>query len=116
MLCAVCALILKEIKSPISQFIPILGGVLLLLTVLPRITPLFTFVKELGDTLPIGMLETVGKILAVGILCSFGADLCSELGSPTLGTRLSLVGKIEIFLLSLPILKELLSRVEALFS
>ena len=115
-LCAICTLILKETKSPLSQFIPVIGGILLLLTLFPRLSPLVDFVRSFGDSLPEGLFTSVGKILAAGVLCSFGADLCTELGSPTLGARLLLVGKIEIFLLALPVLTELLSRVEALFS
>ena len=114
LLCAVCTLLLKEIKSPLAQLLPIAGGILLLLPLLPRLSPIFDFAKALSSALPEGLFEGVCKVLATGLLCAFGSDLCTELGAPTLGARLTLLGKIEIFLLSLPVLKELLLRVEAL--
>lgn len=115
-ICAVCTLLLKELRSPLASFVPLLGGVLLLLSVLTRVTPVLDFAQTLSEALPEGLFASAGKVLAAGILCSLGADICSELGAPSLGAHLTLVGKIEILLLSLPVLKELFSRVEALLS
>ena len=110
-LCAVAALVLKECKSPLAPLLTLLGGILLL-----RLSPLVTFAQTLEGALPHAVGETVGKVLATGFLCSIGSDVCTELGAPTLAGRLELAGKIEILLLSLPVLTELYARVEALLS
>ena len=115
-LCAVAALVLRECKSPMAPLLTLLGGILLLLSVIPRLSPLISWAKSLEGALPLALGETVGKVLAAGFLCSVGSDVCTELGAPSLGGKLELAGKIEILLLSLPILKELFSRVEALLS
>ena len=115
-LCAVAALVLKECKSPLAPLLTLLGGILLLLCLLPRLSPLVTFAQTLEGALPHAVGETVGKVLATGFLCSIGSDVCTELGAPTLAGRLELAGKIEILLLSLPVLTELYARVEALLS
>lgn len=116
LLCALSALVLRESKSPIAPFVTLIGGVLILLSLLPAVRSAVDFAAGLAESLPTLFGETVGKVIAVGFLCGVGADVCNELGAPSLGTKLTLFGKLEIFLLALPVLTELLSRAEALLS
>ncbi len=113
-LCAIAALVLRECKSPFAPLLTLFGGILLLLCVIPRLSPLVSWASSLEGALPLSVGETVGKVLAAGFLCSIGSEVCTELGAPALGGRLELAGKIEILLLSLPVLTELFARVEAL--
>ena len=115
-LCAVCALVLRECKSPLTPLLTLLGGMLLLTATLPRLSPLFAWVETLEAALPLSVGERVGKVLAVGFLSSVGKETCGELGAPSLGTRIELIGRVEILLLSLPVLTELYARVEALLA
>lgn len=116
LLTATSALLLKELKSPIAPLVTLSGGILLLLSVFSRLSPIVTWAEGLSDTLPAVVGETVSKVLAAGVLTSFGADTCNELGATSLATKLELAGKLEILLLSLPLFKELFSRVEVLLS
>ena len=52
-------------------------------------------------------MRLVLKVLGVGYLTEIGADVCRELGAESLAARLSLFGRMEIFLLSLPSLEKL---------
>ena len=115
-LCAIAALVLKECKSPLAPLLTLLGGILLLLGIIPRLTPLLSWAQTLEDALPHAVGETVGKVLAAGFLCGIGSDICTELGAPSLASKLELAGRVEILLLSLPLLTELFARVEALLS
>lgn len=115
-LCAIAALVLKECKSPLAPLLTLLGGILLLLGIVPRLTPLLSWAQTLEDALPHAVGETVGKVLAAGFLCGIGSDICTELGAPSLASKLELAGRVEILLLSLPLLTELFARVEALLS
>ena len=116
LLTATSALLLKELKSPIAPLVTLSGGILLLLTVFSRLSPIVAWAEGLSDSLPAVVGETVSKVLAAGVLTSFGADTCNELGAASLATKLELAGKLEILLLSLPLFKELFSRVEVLLS
>ena len=116
LLCAFSALILRESKSPIAPFVTLMGGVLILFSLLPHINTAVGFAASLAASLPAACGETVGKVLAVGFLCGAGADVCTELGAPSLAAKLTLAGKVEMFLLALPLLTELLSRAEALLT
>ena len=115
-LSAISALLLREFKSPIAPLVTLSGGILLLLSLLSRLSPLILWAESLANTLPEIVGETAGKVLAVGLLTSFGAETCTELGAASLASKLELAGKLEILLLSLPLFCELFSRVEALLS
>ena len=115
-LCAVAALVLRECKSPFSPLLTLLGGTLLLTALLPRLSPLLTWAATLEAALPLAVGETVGKVLAAGFLSSMGKEICQELGAPSLGGKIELAGRVEILLLSLPVLTELYTRVEALLA
>lgn len=116
LLCAVAALVLRECKSPLSPLLTLLCGILLFGVILSRVSPLVAFGERLAALLPPVLGETVGKVLAAGLLCGVGADVCTELGASALGERLALFGKVEILLLSLPLFSELFARAEALLS
>lgn len=116
LLCALCALVLRESKSPIAPLLSLLGGLCLLLCLAPRIGALFSGLKDAIGVLDGVPIDTVGKVLAVSLLVGVGCDACTELGAPQLASKLDFFGKIEILLLSLPTLGELFSRVTALLS
>lgn len=113
---AVSALLLRECKSPLAPFVTLSCGLILLLALFSRISPILSWAQALSDSLPTAVGETVGKVLAAGLLTSIGSDICIELGAPALGAKLELAGKIEILLLSLPLFGELFSRVEVLLA
>ncbi len=116
LLTAICALVLRETKSPYASLLTLGGGLLLLLSLVPRIEPLVSWGKEVSALLPTEVGETVGKVLAVGLLSGVVSDVCTELGAPTVAAKLELIGQLEILLLALPLLRELFFRAEALLA
>lgn len=105
---AILIFVLKESKSPLVPLLSLVGGILLLSAALSRYaeSELPSFLLSLA-----GKEETklIFKVLGVGFLTELGADVCDELGAGTLGKRLVFFGNAEILLLSLPVLKELLT-------
>ena len=115
-LSAVTALLLRTCQSPIAPFVTLLCGILFLLSLFPKISEAFSLITSLTEARPDGVGEAVGKTVATGVICSLCADTCTELGAPLLGEKLIFAGKIEILLFSLPLLRDLLSRVQELLT
>ncbi len=111
LLCTLCALLVKEAGgSRFSVALSALACVLFLLPLLARYGEVVTFLSALSkDSLFSESLQLSLKALSVGLLASFTADLCRELGEAGLGERLELCAKAEILVLSLPTLSRLLS-------
>ena len=54
-------------------------------------------------------LGAVFKIVGVGYLCGISSDICTELGEKGIAKAVSVAGRVEIFLISLPFLGRLMS-------
>ena len=116
LLLSLMALVLRESKSAFAPLLHLVGGVALLLGILPRLSDfssLFSLLSSMGleeETV------TVAKVLSVGFLTSFGAEACAEMGAPSVASKLELCGRIEILLLALPALTALVSGALSLLS
>ena len=87
---------------------------LLLLALLPRLEDSLSVYKELEAGIGKELGGTVGKVLALSFLSGVTIDICRDLQAPILADRVAFVCKMEILLLTLPVLKALLTQVEAL--
>ncbi len=111
LLCAFCALVIKEAGGArFAVALSALTCVLFLVPLLTRYGEAVTFLSALSKD---GLFsESFGlslKALSVGLLSSFTADVCRELGEAGLGDRLELCAKAEIVVLALPTLSRLFS-------
>ena len=59
---------------------------------------------------------TLFKALAIAFITQYAAEICRESGESGAASGVELVGKLEILLLSLPLVGELLQMAEALLS
>ena len=116
LLCALAALVLKESKSPLAPLALLAGGLALLLAFLPRLSAFSEFFALLEENGLGEECKTAVRILSVGVLVSLGADACTELGAPTLASKLDLCGKLEILFIALPTLTALLTEAMGLLS
>ena len=62
------------------------------------------------------MLPLLGKMLGVAWLAQIGADLCREFGSPTVASYVESLGRVELLLLALPLLREVVDLAGGLLS
>ena len=76
---------------------------------LDGISRLFTFVKEQEQLWGRGEYTVLMKALGIGVVCQFTAELCRDAGEAVLASRVEFFGKIEILLLSVPLLQKLLA-------
>lgn len=116
LLLSLVALFLRESKSALAPLLLLGGGVVLLLGVLPRLSAFSSLFSLLSSVGLEEETETVAKVLSVGFLTSIGAEACTELGAPSVASKLELCGRIEILLLALPALNELVSGALSLLS
>ena len=115
LLASVAVLLLRELHGGLAPAIK-LGAALLLfgsaiLLYAPgvtRIQTLFSLVE--GRTLATPVLRALG----VALIAELSATLCRDMGEGTIADGILLFGRIEILLLSLPLIDELLKIVQEL--
>ena len=111
------ALIIKQWKG---DFLPLLRVALVVLFAVAAIrtaSPLISYLGELSGT--DGLAEHAKillKALSIAILTQCCAEICKECGENAAATGVELTGKIEILLLSLPLIHEILDVASDLLS
>ncbi|MDI3279780.1 MAG: stage III sporulation protein AD [Bacillota bacterium] len=106
LIAAVLALLLRAERPELAIQVSIAAGALLLLLTVGRLVEvlelLLSLVRRAG--LDLFYLNTVLKIIGVGYLVGFAAQICRDAGERAVAEKLELAGKVAIMALALPIL------------
>ena len=110
------SLIVKQTKPEISILINIAGGILLVIMVVDLIGQVFSNIFDVFKSSGINsnMLLPIFKIVGVGYLCEFGANICQDAGSSSIADKVLFCGKIVILLIALPIVRSVVDVVMGL--
>ena len=74
------------------------------------------FAEELGDKIQISdaYIRILFKLLAIAFICQIASNICQDLGYQSISFQVEIVGKLSIFILSIPIIHSLLETIESL--
>ena len=108
--------LLKGLKSEIATYVSIATCVIILINVLSGFVDVVeTFNGIISKTgIDGGLFSGVLKIIGVGYITEYSAELCRDGGGESIANKITLGGKIAIFLIALPILNKLVEIVVAL--
>ncbi len=103
-----------------ADFLPLVRlsvTVLFSALVIGMATPLIAYLKNLTELSGIsGYAEFLIKALGIAILTETCAEICRESGETSAANGVELAGKVELLLLSLPLINEVLSTARELFA
>ena len=109
-------LILKQYKPEFALLANVCGGLIIFLMVLENgeqlISLFINFETDLG--LKTEVLTPILKVLGVGYITEFTADLAEDCGNKSIADKVVLGGKVAICVLALPIIKELINAIISL--
>ncbi len=110
---AICALIaviaLKGQKSEFASIVAIAAAILLFGWAAFEISPIFLEIKKLiAGTNFEEYLGTLIKALGITLAIQFSSELCRDAGESAIASKLELIGKAELILLCIPLIKELI--------
>lgn len=110
---AIIAGFLKSAKSEFSIFVVLSTGVIILIMLINGMSDVvgafYNIVTKSG--IPDELFQGILKIIGVGYLTEYSAGICEDYGTPSIGKKLQLSGKIIIFLMALPILTSLVELI-----
>lgn len=85
--------------------IVIIFGVVVIL-----VFPIIKFLKSImGEILPIEHVVIMFKVLAIAYMTQISSEICRECGETSIAFGIETVGKIEIVVLSLPLINTIIS-------
>ena len=110
---AICALIaiiiLKGQKSEFAGIVSLAAAVLFFGAAAAEFYPTLKLMRGLIEGTSFeSYLGTLTKALGITLAVQFSAELCRDAGESAIASKLELVGKAEIILLCLPLLRELI--------
>ena len=110
---SVAYILVKQVKSEFSIFIALAGMVLILVLIAGQLSAVIDYFGEIVERTGINknVFLTILKIVGVGYLTEFAANLCSDVGTSSIGNKIILGGKIVILCLALPIITSLIDIV-----
>lgn len=108
--------LLKRDNPEFSLIITVATGMILLVLILSSMTKVVTAFDYLIERtgLDVSLFGGVLKIIGIGYLTEYSSTICVDYGSSSVANKIQLGGKITIFIMSLPIIKALVSAVSAL--
>ena len=109
----ITAVLLKGTKPELSFAVTVVGIIIILSFVVDMLRgtmALFVSISEIGGV-DNSLLKLLLKIVGVGYLTEFGAGILTDFGSSSIADKVTLVGKITIVLLSMPVLESLLQLI-----
>ena len=111
------SIILKRKLPEFSLVVNVSGGLLILFLCFDYITELIGYYSSISSGLNIDdrIIKTALKIISVGFITEFVSSLASDFGNSSIASKVVFGGKVVICLITLPIVKELISLLLSLY-
>ncbi len=113
-LCVLLLVILRRESADAALTLRMCAGVALALACIGAMTPIVEYIEEIGEELGADdsvsrSIEVLLKALGVSILTHISATVCRDAGEGSVAYYVELGGKLEMLVLTLPLLKEMLN-------
>ena len=110
-ICIFASSCIKSFSVEFSNIISVCGGVLIFLLCIDEISNIIKYFSEIYNitNLKFEFLSIVFKIIGVGYITEFAADIAEDFGNQVVASKVLLGGKLVICGMTLPIIKKLLS-------
>lgn len=112
-LSVVLSQVLKTNRYALGEYITIISGVVIMIFTLTSLTPLISYIKQLGEAASIGnnVIELLLKCSGIALLCQDVSWICSELGEKSLSSIVDIAGNVTITVLILPFIKDFIEEI-----
>ena len=112
----VASTIIKQYRQDIALLINICAGLMMVLLCLQDFSTILDNIVGLSNVSSIsnGLVLPLIKVLGIGYITEFCADIADDAGNKTISSKLLLGGKIAICLVALPIISNLVKAILSL--
>jgi stage III sporulation protein AD len=109
----VATIIVKQVKPEIAMLIVLAGSIVIIMLTVQMLQGVFgSFMSIFNKTgVSNSLFVPVLKIIGIGYLCEFGANLCVDGGCSSIADKILFCGKITILIIALPIINSVIDVV-----
>lgn len=116
-MCAVVCVLIKHYRGEFAITAKLGSIILIFGIVISLLSPVMDYIKNMMENNAVSEYSAIIlKALGIGYLTQIASELCRESGEGTIGTGIETVGKIELIILSFPLIKDILNISEELLS
>ena len=114
----ISTLIIKQIKPEIAMFVTLVGGILIIFEIVGLLTSVVETFLHLSEITGVDkeVFQIVLKIIGIGYLTEFTANLCADSGMNSVADKILLGGKVVILIVALPIINTLIEIITNLLN
>lgn len=113
---AIC-IVLKNLKQEYTFFIRIVVSLFVAFISLSVIHPLLSYISDISMNTPIyEYIPVLIKALSVAFIVQITQDVCNDSQESGLGEKIALFGKMEILLITFPLIKKVFELCKSLTS
>ncbi len=112
----ISVLTVRSERSDIAVTIAIVGGIAIVLSVVDYFTAIAEMLNDLATRTGVNMdlVQYLLKLVGAGYVIEFACDTAEDAKLPSLANKISFGGKVVLFCLMIPIVKELIDIVISL--
>ncbi len=112
----VAVLIIKQLKPELAVVVGLAGSIIIVIIIVNMLGSVFNIFDGIVERTGVDkeLFVVVLKIIGVGYLTEFSANLCLDAGVNSMADKIMLAGKVVIMLMALPIINNLLEIVYGL--
>lgn len=111
----VVSIVLKQYKPELSVLVNICGGLVIFMLAIDGVSTLVSEFYSIENlTSQIEIVKPIMKVLGVGYITDFTANLAEDSGNKSVASKIVLGGKVAICTLALPILKQFINAIISL--
>ncbi len=106
----VAVILVKQTKPELAMLVGVAGGVILffyIIDLLEQVYGVFSYILD-STGLNSELFVVLLKIVGIGYLTEFSANICSDSGNNAIASKVMLAGKLIIFVLAIPIIRSLI--------
>jgi len=109
----IATIIVRQVKPEIAMLITITGSIIIIILTLQMLQGVFgSFLSIFNKTgVSSSLFVPILKIIGIGYLCEFGANLCIDGGCNSIADKILFCGKITILIIALPIINSVIDVV-----
>ncbi len=115
LLTVAAAMIIAELKPSVSKLVTLTVCAGFICAAAASLYPSYKYLSTLITDTPLAdYASTLLKALGVALAVEISADVCKDAGEAGLASKLEMIGRAELLLLSLPLISELIERARSL--
>lgn len=109
----IATIIVKQVKPEIAMLITLAGSIVIIILAVQMLQNVFgNFMGIFNKTgVDSSIFVPILKIIGIGYLCEFGANLCVDGGCNSIADKILFCGKITILIIALPIINSVIDVV-----